>query len=436
LRLLEFLKRLSPPAWLMILFFTGLLARLAVTFFFADNKTLYFEHMIIARNLLDGKGYSWFEWGRMTTQPSALIPPLYVYWCAFFQWLSSADFTPMYAAQAIVAASGCWPAFRLGQQLFSTRVGLLFAGLYAWYPEFVFLHSRAVAESIYVVLVLWMLDRYLALQKEAETPRSRTRQAVVVGVVSGIAMLVKEGAAIVAMSIILALLLRSRDRWVSVKRELIPMGVAIAVVLSPWILRNELVLGHFIPIRTGYAINWWVANHPGTAQNPRAGDPNYVFTELPREYNDYLNRKLPADEHGRGLVYAREVVNFIKERPGEYAILCLKRLWHYVWFVPGHYLASNWIYRLSWIALLLFAVPGMVLAKRRHGLDVVLPLIIVGYLCLYIPVIVVPRYRIVTVMLLLMFAAVTMDRLLSRYGRLLPSFGKSPRPDVLSVSQP
>ncbi len=230
-------------------------------------------------------------------------------------------------------------------------------------------------------------------------------------------MLVKEGAAIVGMAIMLALFWKLRPRFATVRNRLVPMALGVVLVLSPWIVRNAIVLKDFIPIRTGYAINWWVANHPGTAQNPDAGDPNHVFTQLEANYplyNAQLNSLLPANERGRSLVYASEVIRFIRNRPGEYLTLCAKRLWYYVWFVPGHWLASNPVYRLSWIGLLLLAIPGILFAQRLHRLDVVFPLIIVGYLCLYIPVVIVPRYRVIPAMLMLMFASLTVDWLWSR----------------------
>jgi hypothetical protein len=135
--------------------------------------------------------------------------------------------------------------------------------------------------------------------------------------------------------------------------------------------------------------------------------------EIRKDYNEYMNRILPFDEQDRGSVYAAETRRFIKEYPLEYLTLCAKRLQYYVWFVPYHYLAKNWIYRISWILLLSFAIPGIILLTRFRKMDPVFPLIIVGYLFLYIPVAVLPRYRIITVCLFLFFAAVTVDRIIT-----------------------
>ncbi|RPH93240.1 hypothetical protein EHM69_10870 [candidate division KSB1 bacterium] len=406
------LKKLTPVAWLWILFLTGLTLRVAVSVFFGDNRTVYFEHMLIARNLLEGKGYVWDEWGRVALQPSSLIPPLYVYWCWFFQWISSQNFLPMYIAQALIAATGCFPAFRVGRRLFSDQVGLVFAALYAFYPEFVFLHSKAVAESLYVVFILWMIERYLALSDALPGSRDAIRKAVIVGVLSGIAMLVKEAAAIVALSILIALVIHFRRQRSAMRSHILPLIAAAAIVLAPWMIRNFIVQREFVPLRTGYGINFWISNHPGSAGNDRYSDGVGVFSRLPESnpaYWEYINRILPFDEQDRDWVYGAETIRFIRERPGEYLSLCALRLSYWVWFVSNHQLASNPIYRASWILLLLLSLPGAVIAVRQRRMDAVLPLILLGYMLLYIPSLVLPRYRIVTVLLLLLFAAVAIE---------------------------
>ncbi len=420
----------------MIVLGGGLLARLAVTIFLADNRTLYFEHMLIARNLLGGNGYSWDEWGRALLQPTSLVPPLHVYWCAFFQWLSPHNFLPMYAAQAVVSVSGCIPAYLIGRRLISARAGVIFAALYAVYPEFVFIHSKAVAESIYVVLVLWMLERYFALCDTPPASRSALRVALTAGLVAGMAMLFKEAAVVVALAITLAMMIRYGLKWNALRSSLIPFAATTILVLSPWIIRNAIVQGEFIPLRTAFGINWWVANQPGSAGNDRTLSGGYVLSDISPEYKDYMNRILPVDEQDRDREYKAEVWRFIRAHPMEYVKLCGRRLLYWVWFVPGHQLASNWFYRASWITLLLFAIPGFVLLARQRRINIVWPLILVGYVLYYVPTIVLPRYRVVTAVVLLFFAAASVNHLVTRWLETrptrLPSSSTARRPSAAS----
>jgi hypothetical protein len=396
---------IRPIIWLTALFVVGLLARLAVTVFVADNRTLYFEHMIIARNLLDGKGYSWNEWGRMALQPSSLVLPLYVYWCAFFQWLSPLNFVWMYAAQAVVAASGVFPAYLVGKRLYSHGVGLWFAGLYTFYPEFVFVHSKAVAESILIVVVLWLLERYSVLRDVAPGTRRGVRVAFATGLIAGVGILVKETAAIVAFAMCLAMLMRLRPSRLTLRSHVLPMTAAVLLTLTPWIVRNALVQGEFIPLRTAYGINFWIANVPQSIGNDRTPTGDVVFNALPREYISHMNSILPPDEQDRERAYLRESVQLISADPTGYFSHCMKRLWYWIWFVPAHGLAGNWLYRAGWIGAVLLAVPGVIISRKYQKVDRVFPLIVLGFIVLYIPAIVLPRYRVITALVVLLFAA-------------------------------
>ena len=60
--------------------------------------------------------------------------------------------------------------------------------------------------------------------------------------------------------------------------------------------------------------------------------------------------------------------------------------------------------------MLALAIPGMWLAWRKRLGDIVLPLIYLGYMALYVPVLVLPRYRIVPVLILLLFASYSLAK--------------------------
>ena len=404
---------LSQMACLVILFCFGLVARLLVTVFFADNHSVYFEHMIIAQNILQGKGYSWDEWHRAILQPTSLVVPLYVYWCLLFEWLSPHNFLPMYAMQAVIAATGCIPAFRIGRNMFTTRIGWVFAALYTFYPEFVFMHSKAVAESMLVVAALWMIERYSLLREKPPGTIGSVRVAMQIGAISGVGMLIKETASLVAIAIMIAQLMRFRPRWSVFRWQLAPMLAVIIVIVCPWFIRNAIVQGEFVPLRTAYGINLWVSNLPGSAGNDRTVDGLDMMSNLPPAYRDSLNKVLPLDEQDRDRHYIAETYRMIKQDPAAYLNHCLVRLRGFVLFVRYHPLASNPIYRSSWILLLIFGIPGVVMASRSHRIDPVVPLIILGFLLLYVPVEMLPRYRVVPASLLMLFASVSIDRVLT-----------------------
>jgi hypothetical protein len=97
--------------------------------------------------------------------------------------------------------------------------------------------------------------------------------------------------------------------------------------------------------------------------------------------------------------------------------LCWKRLTYYLWFDPTHPLAKNLVYRVSYVLALILGIPGIVLAVHRHKMDTAIVLAFFGFLALYVPVIVLPRYRIIPLLFLLLMAAYAVDVLWTRVER-------------------
>ncbi len=397
----------AQRTWTLLLLLMGvaLLVRLAVTLFFADNHTLYYEYMEIARNILDGHGYSWKDAYTQPLQVTSFLPPLYVFWCLFFIWLSSANFLPMYIAQAVIAATGCIPAYLLGKRLFSNQVGWIFATIYAIYPEFVYLHSRPVSEFLYVVLALWLLYGYAVLRDDDPQSRRFLHRSLWLGLLFGVTILVKEGATVLLTAIVLSLLIVKRPRPAVLRRSVIPMIAVAVLVVLPWTIRNYTAQGEFIPIRTGFGYTLWVGNHPGGNGLLWHENGSKTQDDLPEDYKAYVDRNLPADEQARDAFYFAEVGRFIRNNPLQYATFCLRRLGVYLWFDPTHPLAQNIIYRISYILTLILAIPGIILTIRRKQMDPVFPLIYFGYMFLYVPVLVLPRYRIIPLLVLLLLVA-------------------------------
>ncbi len=421
------MKNIPIKTWLLLLFVLGMLVRVMVSIFFGENRIPYYEYMTIAENLLNGQGYSFDEWGRTILQPSSFLPPIYIYWCTFFMWLSPHDFLIMYIAQAVVAASGCFPAFLIGRTMFSERVGLIFAFIYVFFPELIYLHSRPVSEFLYVVFALWMIYGYLR-QKDGDLEASNAWvRAFALGVLGGITILVKEAATVILAAIMIALLIR-RPSIKTVRHYLLPMAAGTLLIMSPWIIRNAIVHKQFVPIRTGYGITLWLANHHGATGTDKTLEGEYVLAKMDSSYLNQMNRMLPKDEQERDKVYIAEVRRFIAHYPMEYLRLCGKRLQYYLWFDETHPIAKSIIYRFGYIFAMVFGVCGFLIAYRHSKLDPIIVLIYLGYLLLYIPVLILPRYRIMSVILLLLLSAYTIEFLWSTLYRNRPTTDKLANP--------
>ncbi len=392
-------------AWIVVLAAVARVAAVAAT---ADLRTTEYEYGYIANSLLAGHGYSW-AWDGMDRQPTSLFPPGYVAWVAVFRGLFGGDHVAMYVVQALVAATGCLPAFLLGRLVWGPLAGLGFALGYAIYPELVLVPSVAVPEFVHVILALWMLVVCFDGLAKA-VPGVWWRRALPLGGLAGAAILVRESAALVAFACGLRWMLSARSGRSDLARAAVLAGLTSVAIVAPWTVRNWIVQGEFIPVRTGYGYNLWLGNHPGATGTNWGVDGRYMIDTVDPEYRRDLLARLPSDEQDRDRAYRDEIRQVVRDDPWRYVRLTFDRLRYLLWFDPTYPLGSHPLYRSGYLLLLATALPGIVIAARARRFDAVFWWIVVGHLVLYVPVMVVPRYRLLTNTLLLLFSAVWLVR--------------------------
>jgi len=238
---------------------------------------------------------------------------------------------------------------------------------------------------------------------------------LVFGLFAGVGVLLRDGILIVTFAVLLAFVWRLRPLPAVLRSHVVPMVVGIALALTPWAARNYVAQGKFTPIRSGYGLNLWMGNHSQATGTDKTLDGRYQMNLLWQQHEAYYAQAMPADEAGRAAFMKREALDYIRSHPAHYLALTVQRLYYYLWFDPTHPLAANMVYRVSYVVLLLLALPGLVLLVWRRRLDPALVVMLLGFIALYVPVIVLPRYRIVPNVLLLLFASYFVSELWSRW---------------------
>jgi 4-amino-4-deoxy-L-arabinose transferase-like glycosyltransferase len=407
----ERIQRTDLSRNLILLFLLALATRAAAVLIYSLRHDVYFEYMLIAQNLNQGLGYSLAPESGGVLQPTSLFPPLYVYGCAFFMGLWPTNFLGLYLAQAIVAASGVIPAFLVTRKLFSPRAGYIAAALYAIFPELIFATTRPVPESLFVVGGLWILYLYLQIADEPPESRGCSRPLLGFAILSGAMLLLKESSLMIIGAAIVALLWKRRHNVSAILHRTVWILAIVAVILSPWIARNWIVQDRLIVLRTGYGMNLWIGNNIAATGSDRTVTGDFLPDSLPLEYGAYIRDHLPADEQARDDFYLREALSFVRDYPVRYLELCAHRLWYMLAFVPMHPLAQNGVYKLSYLVLLVLALPSLFLLIRRRALDPFFPWLFAATLAMYVPVLVQPRYRIFLVTCLLLLVSDLLSRL-------------------------
>lgn len=385
----------SGPLWAIC--GVALLARLgAIVALRAWNNPNAMEHRSIAWFLASGEGFKFADWGvlQYTSVQSPPFPFLLAGAFTLFGKDAWAAYAAMMVLNAFAGAATCAILYRAIRAVGgSPRVGLVAAALLAVWPTQVY--ATAVAQAITLitactVALVWLFYRSVAT--------GRVGPWLAYGLVGCLAALTEPVLLpFMALSGLLILAWRGLPARVRVRNAAILFGCAV-LVLAPWTIRNVLVHGKVVPVKSTTWVNMWKGNNEhasgtdrpvldearleATLKSDALTDPN---VDNVRQY-DLLTPEQRARLQGkpeveRELVFAEFAKTFIREHPGHYARLCATRLWKTLWVEADSPKAHGpKQYALYWTprTILLLATPiGLWLAVRR-GWRLAVPVLIAG----------------------------------------------------------
>jgi hypothetical protein len=358
------------------------------------TRPLGFEHARIAENLLAGRGFSIEFLGQEgpTSQQAPFYPLLLagVYACFGVgtpQSLLCVELIQCVAGTALVLAV-VW----LGWSLVPDRrlVGWL-AGLGA----------AVVPTHLYMVthlqVALWAALLLTLLLAVVVSPRwqGRWAGALLAGLLAGLVLLVEPILALTLPICATAFWLAEPHKGVrllqpaAVGRVIAMAGVA-ALVIMPWTVRNWLVHGQPVFIKSTFGYAFWQGNNPqswGTDKIPKPSaetirlahdgtlrgmdhalwearhETLYIDDVLlkPGGYREFAGLSEPQ----RSARLGREAWQFIVQHPARYGKLCLQRLRYFLLFDETNPKAANRLYRVSTVAWLVLAFIGLIVSSPR-----------------------------------------------------------------------
>jgi hypothetical protein len=154
-------------------------------------------------------------------------------------------------------------------------------------------------------------------------------------------------------------------------------GAALAVLIAPWALRNQRVLGEAVLLRSNFGLELAVANHPAALSN-RA--PEYAFADRLRDIHPSGNPKLMSliKERGGEVRYARALGEqsgrWIAANPAAFAQLYVRHVREFFFPRPWQMYFTGWegmregrAYGISIVSVLGLAGLFIGLRSRRQG---------------------------------------------------------------------
>jgi 4-amino-4-deoxy-L-arabinose transferase-like glycosyltransferase len=399
------IKKISQQSWfiLTIIYIFGLLVRLIAFVVLSWNRGPHYEYYQIAEFIVQGNGY-WWDWeGWVSPQPTALMPPIYTYFLAVFISSFSNPVRIIYFAQCLLNALGIIPSYFLGKQLVDKKTGIMAASLYAFFPEMVVMPAKFISEALFLPCIILAFYFFIFLKARLLIRRSY-KSFFWLGVFMGLTTLIKTTGSLVTLAFLLSLLLikeRRKLAWLSI----IFLMTGFIVATSPWNIRNLLVMKKPLIFTSNFGFNLWRGNHPWGSGTGYLDQKRFSEAELPQEYLDYLEKGRPKVEIEMDEFFLDEAIRFIKQNPSRYIKLVLKRMFYFLTIDPTHPLTGNFFYIAGYIWVVIFGIWGFILLRRSGPIEpsfMIAPILI---FCFYVPIIIVPRFRLIMVLILLMLSA-------------------------------
>lgn len=258
-----------------------------------------------AQNLLATGVY-----GRTTGEPDAAIPPLYSYALAGVYGLFTRGYIQVGLFHILLDCLSITFLYHIGRHLFPQGewVGLGAGVFYALYPYLIFQNLTLIDTPLFMMLLYAFLWAMIFLREQKSFNRRTFGLALVGGVLLGLAMLVRPIMPPLAILVTVWFLFRLNLQETVLR--LLPVAVAGAAILMPWIIRNYQVFDAFVPMTTTSGANFWQGSSPYTIAYFRAGY-DVQWTSPPEMQTEDLNSR-EADAERFALAF-----QFLRDNPGK-----------------------------------------------------------------------------------------------------------------------
>lgn len=391
------------------------------------------------------RGLAFSDWEPKNDNPDPEIrttpyfrPPGYPYLLALLYTVGGPGFIFPRLVQMGFGLLSALLAFRIARPRLGPLVALLWAGMMATYPVFIYFEAEFQEPAIFICLLLLLLGQLLAWGE-----RPSWLRALLSGVLLGLAGLIRPNALLLLPAAALWMLRTgSPRRWRMAGALLLAAGLAIL----PATLRNWAVAHEFVPISTNGGINLFIGNNQSAqglvVANTEVGtlDTCYDWPDIVRNLSRKLGRPVTHAEASRW--FQEQAIAFMSSHPATTAGLLLRKAALFLGplepqdnkILQGERTlytilrVSPWSFPLvlslglSGIALWVYrarsreaagAAPG----DRGHALLRLSLLFAVTWILSFLPFAVTARYRAPLVPLLLLFAAMFLTSVAGEWRR-------------------
>jgi hypothetical protein len=295
--------------------------------------------------------------GATFVYPTAFTPPFLIFvWMGLFLLfgVTKLALAVMTALNVLTGVGIVYYSIRVARALFgSEAVALLVGIVMALHPVFVFSVATYHALNVYILLLLIVFDLTLS------TRRQTYAMSVLVGVLAGIAALIRLEYLVLVGAIILGSFITHRQ-W----KMTAVAAIAAFVVIAPWTARNYVVLHRFIPVANLAGEDLFKGFNPEANGSGKWVDNNGVLGRVlgPELDNIPLNANY---ENTRDKLLFNAAIDYMESHPlRSFAVLPIYKValfWAYDVYDP---LTHELLYQVQFWPLFVLSIIGLVMAAR------------------------------------------------------------------------
>jgi hypothetical protein len=350
-----------------------------------------YEHGEIAANLLAGRGFAMHFLGAdgPTSQQAPVYPVLVALAYAAGGIETPRALLILELGQSVLGGLLVLGVLRLARLIAPDRPFLaLTAGLLAAvHPTLVYAATHVQVALLSTTLLVWTLA--LAYQTGAA---GRRRDALAAGALFALLALTDPILCLAIFAVVSAIALGRGDHRQPVRSSIRLTTLVLLAGLAgiaPWLVRNALVHGEFVAIKSTLGYAFWQGNcalSEGTDKVVKPSVERILTSQQRAPTLEGLNRALWMARHEAGyiddialtqedrrwlgsfsepersrILFGRALVDLITE-PARYGRLCLRRLRYFVLFDETNPKTRVLAYRLPHLALTLLGLAGLVVA--------------------------------------------------------------------------
>jgi len=275
----------------------------------------------IGQAIAQGKGFSNIYHG--ATGPTSWEPPLYPYLVGgvfkLFGIYSHFSAIVLLTINSVFSALTCIPVFLIARRCFGEKTAIASAWTWALYPWAIYWCTTWIWETVLSTLLLVILF-WLTLSMEEH---NGLKWWIQFGLLWGVAVLSNTS----LTSFLPASGLWALGGYAKKKSKHWMAGAVVASLvflacITPWEIRNYRTFGHLFLIRSDFGMILRMGNGPGARGT-------WMLSLMPSRNDAEFARYASMGEIAYAAAQKQEAMQFIKESPRRFLVLCVKRFYYF-----------------------------------------------------------------------------------------------------------